>query len=255
MEFAIVKNQQAIVYADKFLTSPIGYIKKGKKIKVGEQPDNRGLAYPIIVSQKIAYIKGEDITLLDGSVLELPVGHESIRGLDLKKRAIVVNAQYFGSNWQASQYNTANTSSVTTALSGVQVLYHYKETNRYFFRGGLELLSGSQGSESLSIPSAYASTVYRIWNADVWKVNALFGLGFSPFATYTAEPFFRLDGFALSAEAGLEYNYFFSERVYLNLQGKYRSTKLAEFSTPKGYPGFAPLLTGMNLGLGLSFTY
>ena len=60
-QFAHVKKTKAIIYADQNLETPIGYIVKGKTIKVGETPRKYGTILPILVSGKIAWIKIEDI--------------------------------------------------------------------------------------------------------------------------------------------------------------------------------------------------
>ncbi len=62
---AYVRSLEAVVYADKELKTPIGYIRQGKKVEVGEVARNRGTILPIIVAGKIAYIKVEDLLLKD----------------------------------------------------------------------------------------------------------------------------------------------------------------------------------------------
>ncbi|GAB4010495.1 MAG: hypothetical protein Fur0010_03290 [Bdellovibrio sp.] len=60
---AIVKAKKAIVYADIKLTSPIGYLRQGKKIAVGEVKRNRGEVVPIVVNQRIAYLRVQDLSI------------------------------------------------------------------------------------------------------------------------------------------------------------------------------------------------
>lgn len=59
---AIVKVEQAVIYSDTTMKSPIGFIRKGKRIRVGERALRKGVLLPIIVSRKLAYIKITDIT-------------------------------------------------------------------------------------------------------------------------------------------------------------------------------------------------
>src|SRR5687768_7328928 len=59
---AIVTADQAVIYADEQMKSPLGYVKRGKKIKVGEVARNRAQVYPIIVSGKIGYIRVLDVS-------------------------------------------------------------------------------------------------------------------------------------------------------------------------------------------------
>ena len=58
---ALVIAEQAVIYADEQMSAPVGFVRKGKKIKVGDIPRNRAQVYPIIVSGKIAYIRVIDV--------------------------------------------------------------------------------------------------------------------------------------------------------------------------------------------------
>ncbi len=64
-QVALVIAQQAVVYADQQLTTPIGYVKNGKKIKVGDVKRKKGTILPIIISGRVAFIKTRDIALQD----------------------------------------------------------------------------------------------------------------------------------------------------------------------------------------------
>src|SRR5680860_266278 len=59
---ALVMSDRAVIYADQEMTSPIGYVPRGKKIKVGEVARNKAQVYPIIVSGKLAYIRVIDVS-------------------------------------------------------------------------------------------------------------------------------------------------------------------------------------------------
>ena len=60
---AIVRAKKAIIYTDKERTSPIGFIKRGRKIKVGEIPRAKGTVLPVVVSGRVCYIKIVDLYL------------------------------------------------------------------------------------------------------------------------------------------------------------------------------------------------
>src|SRR5262249_43387394 len=59
---AMVLADRAVVYSDQEMTSPIGYVPRGKKILVGEIPRNRAQVYPIQISGKVAWIRVMDVT-------------------------------------------------------------------------------------------------------------------------------------------------------------------------------------------------
>jgi len=61
---AFVRPERAVVYADLMQHSPIGYVRQGKSISVGETPLFNNTVYPIILKGKLAYIKAKDVLLI-----------------------------------------------------------------------------------------------------------------------------------------------------------------------------------------------
>lgn len=66
---AVVISKNAMVYSDINLTSPIGFLRQGKKIAVGEVKRNRGEVVPIVVNNRIAYLKVRDLSI-EGDALQ-----------------------------------------------------------------------------------------------------------------------------------------------------------------------------------------
>ena len=62
---ATISSQYAIIYADLNLSSPIGKISKGQKIKVGTIARRNNSVVPIAISGKIAWIRISDILFDD----------------------------------------------------------------------------------------------------------------------------------------------------------------------------------------------
>ena len=67
---ARVATVRAVVYADKELQAPIGYIPNGKMIMVGTKRRKRGTIVPIVVAHRIAWVQVKDLALetADGEV-------------------------------------------------------------------------------------------------------------------------------------------------------------------------------------------
>lgn len=64
-EIAYVVSEKAVIYSDMELTIPIGYARRGKKIKVGEVARKHGTVLPTVVSGRVAYVKRDDIQLAE----------------------------------------------------------------------------------------------------------------------------------------------------------------------------------------------
>lgn len=63
IQTAIVGVDKAIVYADVEMTSPIGYVRGGRQLKVGSQARRGGAILPIVVAGRIAYIRTQDVSV------------------------------------------------------------------------------------------------------------------------------------------------------------------------------------------------
>ena len=97
---AIVTADRAIIYSDREMTSPIGYIRKGKKISVGEIPRNLAQVYPVVVSGKIAYIRVMDVTTEKESMDSSRLVAERFKKTTLKVKRSKFVASYFLFNSQ-----------------------------------------------------------------------------------------------------------------------------------------------------------
>ena len=62
-QWAIVKKEKAIIYADLRKTTPLGFVRQGKRVRVGEVGRSKGTLLPIIVSGRVGYIKITDLYL------------------------------------------------------------------------------------------------------------------------------------------------------------------------------------------------
>lgn len=68
--YAYTTNDKTLVYADKKLEVPIGYIRSGRKVKVGDKSYNKFTMTTIMVAGRVAFIKTEDLTFdLEGNKL------------------------------------------------------------------------------------------------------------------------------------------------------------------------------------------
>ena len=62
-QVGIVQSSKAVIYSDIELKSPIGYVRKGKQLAVGEVKRRRGEILPVVVNGRIAWIRVSDLVL------------------------------------------------------------------------------------------------------------------------------------------------------------------------------------------------
>ncbi|MBT7609426.1 MAG: hypothetical protein HN576_06705 [Bacteriovoracaceae bacterium] len=63
VRYGLVVSKRAVVYSDKKLESPIGFIRAGKKIMIGETERRRGSIISTVVTGRIVWVKLSDIAI------------------------------------------------------------------------------------------------------------------------------------------------------------------------------------------------
>lgn len=64
-QLTFITSSKAVIYADRQLSTPIGYLPLGKKVRVGEGQQRGGKILPIIIDGKVAYIRVSDLALME----------------------------------------------------------------------------------------------------------------------------------------------------------------------------------------------
>jgi len=153
-QIALIIAPKAVVYADQQLTTPIGYIKNGKKVRVGEVKRKKGTILPIIISGRIAFIKTRDIALQEIKGIEHK-GHrisehdiEQNFKLDADKLnennflQLTINNQSLGSQWEEVN-NTAGNDTPSNANTLSLIFEHRPIFKRMSWGAGISYYNSS----------------------------------------------------------------------------------------------------------------
>ncbi len=100
-QFAVIQKEKAIVYADQKLTSPIGFFRKGEKVKVGEVLREYGTVLPIAVSGRIGYIATKDLLLANDVDVEL---NDNTKGSHIASRQVIINEKPINNTIKDNNY-------------------------------------------------------------------------------------------------------------------------------------------------------
>lgn len=68
-KMAIVSSGKAVIYADQGLTTPLGFVRSGRQLMVGETVRQSGTLLPVVVAGRIAYIQLKDVVLSDDDLV------------------------------------------------------------------------------------------------------------------------------------------------------------------------------------------
>ncbi len=185
--YAISKSRQTIVYADVELTAPIGFIRSGRKLKVGDNSLKKGTIVPLVVSGKIAYIKADDITFtLSGSKLEHTpeVTNHDVETIFKNDAQKLRENSYFsmdysifsaGSEWQ--DFNIAQANEDAPSLNRVDLsIEHRDPKGRHGFKFSLGYLFGSSSFSSIRSIYGELQYQYRLINRTSFSLEAYGGL-------------------------------------------------------------------------------
>lgn len=254
---AIVKSKRAVIYADMLMTSPIGYIRKGKKVRIGNKSRNKGRVVPLIYVGKVVFVPTKDITILDGSSVTLEGENPDVIGLELERHRFISNFIMFSSGYSKGRYELSPSDTGSAFMTGFSFEVENRSSNRVRFnRLGFEQISfESDSGEVLTIPSGTYARVFRLRDWRKLKINAVFKIGFSPYTIYEVQPYFKLDGFSTMFEGSLEFIYFFAEKFSFQATLGYRMQQLSQFKLDDQFEEFNPLLSGVSSILSLAYAY
>jgi len=258
--WATIVSDNAIIYSDIQMSSKIGFIAKGKRVRVGEKARNHGKLLPIIINKRVAYVEIKN--LQTSTRLE----HLKSATQRLKKQSTKKETENRFSVYGASMFSSVMFPESATAESQISVLflgfgikgYQSSPEKRTGFRGGIEYLAGTNGDHEISywaLPVDYYFKFMKTSFADIYLFG---GATIIPFAEYKLGDLFTLNGYGAGAQAGGELLFKYSQYA-IHLEGSYQYTKLMGFRLDGNNPNYPssiePSSHGMKLLASLSFNY
>ncbi|MES2525991.1 MAG: hypothetical protein V4598_02855 [Bdellovibrionota bacterium] len=262
---AIVIADRAVIYADKTMSSPVGYVLRGKRVTIGEIPRNKARLYPIIVSGKIAYIRVTDVSTemesLDSNRL---VAERFLRAAGKKLTSHYgVSVYTFPSQISMNKSFDELEDKDAFVWNGFQVKGATRTSTSWDVGFVMGYAEGKENVEAFRMVEIGPDLSYRIYTGDFfilrWQ-NQLMGV---PFATYSLGSKARVNGYGFSAGTNLGANWILGDRLGFEAYGGVYYTKLFGFDLPD------PANAGTNLNrpdirlnpsfvgtrVGIGFTY
>ncbi len=254
----IVMPEKAYIYADPERTSPIGYVRRGKKLKLSSIAKNKGSVYATVVSGKVAYIAVTDVnTELEDLDSERLVA-ERFQKVATKKITSGYSLGVFSYSSVLSQTNssgpTKNNESVNwigASLKGEIVVAPRFDV--------LVLVQGMQAKnaeiETWRSFSVGVGAAYRLVNFDKFQVRMIGDVQAIPFSTYELIDMFRIRGYGASVAGGMDTMIKFSQHWAIEFSALYQYMKLSGFNPPEGQVYDSPSYMGVKLGGNISYLF
>src|SRR5690606_19273923 len=207
---AIVVADQAVIYADQEMSSPLGFIRRGKKVKVGDIARNRSQVYPIIVSGKVAYIRVLDISTekdaLDPNRLVAERFSQNSRREE-KKGRFTMSYYTYATQISLDKDNANIRDKDAVSWNGLSLKTELNVRESWDFQFLLNYMMLKEGPEKFGAFEVGIGGGYRIIELKRLILRLDGQLLAIPFATYSYEEDFRVNGYGYSAGAGLNLSY------------------------------------------------
>jgi hypothetical protein len=254
---AVVVRDQAIIYSDEQMSSSIGYVKKGKRVKIGEKTRNLGQVYPILVSGKLAYIRALDVSTEKESMDADRFVSERFQKAAQSEYKSNYSLGVFQYSSQIKldedeKHMGSHDSFTWTGVSLKGGVLVNKSWDVDFFVNYLTASSGDVTFKALETGLGAALKVYQGKRLGVKLLGQVLAV---PFASYAVSSDFRINGYGLTTGGGLSLTYLLGQHWGLEGFGGFYYTKLTGFDAPKTYESIAPSFVGSRLGLGLNYQF
>lgn len=260
-QWATVSSKKAVIYTDIHMTSPIGFIKIGKKIRVGSKPKNKGRVLPFIMKKRVFYIKIQDIQT-SSKLANLKNASQRIKKQSVEKKSnsrIAATGGVFLST--SSSPDIEGTSSDSFMGGGIQGYYENKEQTS-LYRSGVNYFSFSETRENTPFTFSYVSIPIDLYlpliETQFYELHAYLGVSLIPFAEYKLEGDFTLNGYGGGAQIGSEIFINFSKKWALHIEGGYQYLYTSGFKFPNinNYPANASFIfSGLKLSGSLAYRF
>lgn len=262
----IVIVEKAVIYADKTMTAPVGYITKGKKVTIGEVPRNKAQLYPIVVSGKIAYIRVIDInTEIDHLDTNRLVAERFIQ-ISRKKVEASYSISLFTYPTQISLDKSPDELKNKDAFvwNGFQVKGITRSSTSWDLGIVIGYAEGKENIEAFRMIELGPEFSYRIYTGDFFIFRWQNQILAVPFSTYSLGSIARVNGYGFSTGTGLNANWVFGDKFGLEAYGGFYYTKLFSFDLPD--PSQAgttnpkqitlnPSFVGTRIGIGMTYQF
>ncbi len=254
---AMVTAEEAVIYADDQMSAPVGYVRKGKRIKVGDIARNKSQVYPIVVSGKISYIRVIDVSTEKESMNSNRLVAERFKMITIeeKKSNSSVSLFNYSSQINLKKANDKLTDKDPVNWLGLGIRGGAKISSKWDLDILFNYMKAKAQNEEFSAFEFGTGVGARIIETNRFQLKFLAQFFVVPFATYALGDVFRVNGYGFSTGSGLALSYRMGESWGIEGYGGFYYTKLSGFKAPNPYNDIEPTFIGSRIGLGLNYIF
>jgi len=257
-KWATIVSDRAIVYSDLQMSSEIGFIAKGKKVRIGEVLRNKGRLVPVIVNGKVAYIKVADIQS-NANLVALQTATERIKSkMDEKvdEKRIAILGQSLISNIDfGKDFGSIRSENYTFYGGGVRGYYKNIQTG-VGYRSTINYFTTSKDDLTYTYLGFEVDGLFSFNKNKYFDLSFFSGLILVPYSQIKYSSYFTINGYGLGGQVGADMRISIGSKLSLHLDSSYQMIKLFGYSLPEN-PDFpddvSPLMNAVKFGLALSY--
>jgi len=255
---AIVSAEKALIYADKNMTSPLGFITRGKRIRIGEIPRNRSQVYPVVISGKIAYIRAQDISTEEMALHANTVSTDRFQRLTYEEEgrsSVSLSYISYTSQIHMDQVNDELADKDVVTWRGAGLRGDVKAWDRWDFQILVNFLRVKESTESFNVLETGLGLSNRVFEKKRFLAKLEAQALVIPFANYAVSSDYRVNGYGFSFGTGINLTYHLSDNWGIEGYGGIHYIKLMGFSVPSPFSQIAPTFFGPRLSLGVNYRF
>ena len=223
-QWGIISKEKAPVYSDIEMMSVIGHLPKGKKIRVGDVPKNKGRLLPIIVNKKVAYVEVRFIEFGNDPSL-LGTASNRIKEKFTQKTIVRHIGFYTGSFYGVlSNQGEKESDDILFVEYGLRGYYMNTLTGRNI---RVSFGEGRSTGDTVRFKYLPLAASFKLFGLQSYGKSLIFYLGpvFAPYAELEAVDLFKITGQGYGGEFGAELRYELGKNINLHVDANYQSIK------------------------------
>ena len=253
----IVIAEEAVIYADRQMSAPVGYVRKGKKIRIGSIPRNQAQVYPIVVSGKLAYIRVIDVSTSREISGETNLVTERFRKMTKQKLETNYSFSVFNYSSQISlnKENDKLKDKDPVNWYGVGIRGGARIFPNFDFDLLFNTMLADAKQESFRMVEFGVGVTAKVIETGRFKFKVGVQALAVPFASYAFRQDFRVNGYGFSTGGGANVSYRLTKHFGMEGYGGFYYTKISRFAPPQPYNQISPSFIGSRLGVGMNYEF
>jgi hypothetical protein len=252
---AIVITDEAVIYADEQMTSPVGFVRRGRKLKVGEIARNRAQVYPLLVSGKMAYIRVRDVSTEKESLGAARLSAERFQKAARPAHQVFYALSYYSFMSEASIDKTSeNSDDKDFNWNGISLRGVVSYPNRWEFHVLTNIMQTDKMGSTFRVWELGAGGFYRLIDWGRLLFRASLEVLAVPFASYSFENQ-RVNGYGFTANGGLNLGFRLTENLGLEAYAGPSYTQLTGFKAKEPIGNLSLAFLGTRIGFGINYRF